>query len=733
MAQVVLRIKANEGADILIGFSADKIVNNVSSAIGTATTDNNGVNGKSFATGFLSLKDGFVGGQDSQLQSEVDKYNGFMFGATNSAGNYTVTLSLQGENLDKVVLVGDKAANQFPTTAILDEGTEHEKTVYSDDANWGIVFDSSSSSHTIKLIKWNRPNYNACFTTLKVMLEYLELDKGWIDYVESVSQSTSDPSSIQYGVLANSGSANIIDLNGELKESIQDGIINSSNVNIKLLVNGNQIQEHLTSNTDYIENDKKLSLSMNNSLQKLTNLTFSGRRLSDSVTAYVLFVEILGENGLGYTSDEINQMLSTNLVYGLSNTYGTIQEYLKTIQIPYPYLKKSTYRETLDKLCEISQLSLYLENDGKLKFINARPVCSLSDKNLKINNYLQKTELKSSIIKNNKYKDVYIPIATYSGNNSLFGETKYLALEEDSSSFEKKVNSETSTVYYISKYNEIYNSDKNPYNGNTEVVEITSYGSTQSSYLTSSFYKTNITFDLSANEDALLVKDFDALFLSINGLVKGSNVTTTPNGATFNYLPYKTTNKTDEIKIENSTIGASTTIATNNVIIKNNIISFDLYMFKEVISQSGIWIAPNPEHIYISATLQLKGEVYSYDFSKNTDNLTPELNENELLQETALQGINKLSEVIKTNILSDYKNGISTATIDLFLGDLYDSNGQKVKDWSKGEILNIGDVIYFEDVKYADGSQMYWRITGRKFTYDGEPLIHLELQEVILT
>ena len=102
MAEVVLRIKANEGADVLIGFSADEIVNNVSSAIGTATTDNNGVNGKSFATGFLSLKDGFVGGQDSKLQSEGDEYNGFMFGATDSAGNYTVTLSLQGKNLDKV-------------------------------------------------------------------------------------------------------------------------------------------------------------------------------------------------------------------------------------------------------------------------------------------------------------------------------------------------------------------------------------------------------------------------------------------------------------------------------------------------------------------------------------------------------------------------------------------------------------------------------------------------------
>ena len=246
MAQIVLKIITNEGGDVLTKFTTDNKVNNVSTLIGEPTTDNDGVNGKSFATGFLSLEDGFVGGQDTSLQSETEKYNGFMFNATDNDGNYLLDLFLLGNNLDKIVVTGDKNANQYPTVAVLDAGTQYEKTIYSDNLSWAISFDYASVSHSIRFTKWKRPNYNACFTTLKVMDVSFDLDKGWIDSIESLSQSISDPSSIQYGVLANSGSANIIDNNGTLANYVKTGIIANSNMTTKIIINENNISKHIS-------------------------------------------------------------------------------------------------------------------------------------------------------------------------------------------------------------------------------------------------------------------------------------------------------------------------------------------------------------------------------------------------------------------------------------------------------------------------------------------------------
>ena len=73
----------------------------------------------------------------------------------------------------------------------------------------------------------------------------------------------------------------------------------------------------------------------------------------------------------------------------------------------------------------------------------------------------------------------------------------------------------------------------------------------------------------------------------------------------------------------------------------------------------------------------------------------------------------------------------------MICGDYYDSNGEIIKNWSNGEILEIGDIIRVDKDnngnslwKYSNGSEMYWRVIGRNFRYAGVPLIDLQLQEV---
>ena len=45
------------------------------------------------------------------------------------------------------------------------------------------------------------------------------------------------------------------------------------------------------------------------------------------------------------------------------------------------------------------------------------------------------------------------------------------------------------------------------------------------------------------------------------------------------------------------------------------------------------------------------------------------------------------------NILNDYKDGIINAKLTVICGDYYDINGNKVIDWQKGEVLQVGDIV----------------------------------------
>lgn len=693
MAQIVLRISTNEGADVLVGFAADKIVNNVSSEIGSTTTENDGVNGKSFATGYLSLSDGYLGGQDTKLQSEVGKYNGFMFGATDNNGNYELTLSLEGSSFDKIIIVGDKNANQFPTRAILDEGTEQEKIIYSDDISLAVAFNQESSSHTIKFTKWNRINYNACFTTIKVMAKHIDIDNSWIDNVESLSQNTSDPSSIQYSVLANSGSATIRDLNGEIRDYIENGIIPNSGVGVGLFINGNKIQEHLTYESDYNTTDKSLSISMTNRLNKLNSM-YSGRCLTDSTSAYNLLCDVL--LSLSYTQNEIdNIILCSDIVYGDDYNIGTVAEYLKTITIPYPYLETDTYNITLSKFCTLAQLQCYANNNGYPIFVSARPIIKNSQLNnaIKINKYLQISEIYQSLFKKNKYDGIDFSKLVISDKSPIL--TQQISPTETSTYQDGIV----STSYYNLEDNErIYITCKIPiteknYKHTLDdfAVYLTIEGTTMTTMFNASLF--------GGSEDVLSSRQFSSYINAASGFYVKKN-----DGSTAQVIYDYTKQISDDYLIINIAIRPFS---------RPSVMQENTKYYPWEINSITIYCYPT-------------GTTIDKSFEIKNGNNPAKIEFNELFSSP------DLAYSLEDRIKNDYKNGIATATVDVFINNLYNSNQELIKDWSKGEILEVGDIVYFENNFYVNGSQIYWKITGRKFKYSGSPTLSLELQEVVV-
>jgi hypothetical protein len=148
-------------------------------------------------------------------------------------------------------------------------------------------------------------------------------------------------------------------------------------------------------------------------------------------------------------------------------------------------------------------------------------------------------------------------------------------------------------------------------------------------------------------------------------------------------------------------------------------------------------------------TINLLGTKITFNFNSNnetqasTENYTYNLSTNELMQEKAIYKDNyssngyNLAQLVKDNIVNDYSKGISTIIANTNCIDVNDINGNLHYIFKNGNIFKDGDIVridkdnnYLSLYKYSDGSDMCFKVTGRRFRKQGVPLIDLELQEV---
>lgn len=784
--------------------------------------------------------------EDEQNPSE------FIWGIVPSNKQYSVKLTFtNATSLKDIVIYGDTEVGQFPTKAIID-GT---RTIYSDDAKWAINMQAEKDTHTIEFLEWNRANYNACISNIRVMLRYFDLDRGWIDSVESLSQTTSDPSSIQYGMLANSGNANLRDIDGELKDLIVDEVIPNSNVPVELFVNGNKVQSHITTDSDYVEEDKMLNLNLENRLKFLDTLKFQGAPYQEYQSAYSLLSYIL--SGLGYISDDfaswekyqnadeftdasgstlriqstdnwaiigipltvdrskkckisfkyINgtdynartgysgiacQILnslptnsdcstisdntiqlinsdwgvehnvefeftpSTNLVYlvfnlgyvapnqeisldifdfaindkpttdvtsreivyGKENSYGTIKQYLESISVEHAYLEKSSFREALEKICSLAQLELIMDENDHIKLVGGRPIASrweLSDA-IKLPKSHLISNVQKSIILKNKYDAIDI--------------------DEQNGYFKmgNNIGNANSITYYDAQQNikgELILIDKT-----ADIPEYYNYTSTTITPVVASidpktYGEITLTFDF----DEIYIKNAKLEFSPTYYVKKesGGNWETLTMPKFVITIP-KPSSRPSDMEPISTTYPYTPRYYTEQIIDnKKIIIHISSWIYGQVDLDRGYkTIALS------SATYNLIADTLTFDtISANTPNVetstyVASLGSSEIQQVGTTRNIGgeNMTSEIKKNVLSDYANGVSNATVDTFCGDFYNANGDKIIDWSKGEIVRPYDIVYFEGDTKADGSQRYWRVTGRHFKYSGSPTVSLELQEI---
>lgn len=129
-------------------------------------------------------------------------------------------------------------------------------------------------------------------------------NKAWVDNLSSTSQISSDAASVNYGVIPSTGNATMRDINGQIRADIESGVLPVSNAPTKVVINGNQIQEHITSDSDYDVINRELNLQFSDRLSLLDKVTYEGMPLRDySMTAYEMLDDVIGSYG-GYCKNE---------------------------------------------------------------------------------------------------------------------------------------------------------------------------------------------------------------------------------------------------------------------------------------------------------------------------------------------------------------------------------------------------------------------------------------------
>lgn len=702
-----------------------------------------GINGLSLGQDLVFDENGYLDNQDLQGAVIEDEQNPdeFVWGVVSESGEYHVKLTfINAQNLKDIIVKGDDVVGQFPTQAIVDGQT----TIYSDDNYWAINLQTESNTHTIEFTHWNRPNYNACLTLISVMLRYYEIDnRGGLKSIESLSQSTGQPKEIFYGVVPSSGSLEIVDVDGEIGEMVENGIMPNSNVSIEIIANGNQIQEHISSESEYQNaiGTKSLNIQLDDDLSLWDNINFKGYQLNVSSSLYSVLSEMLIDF---YTQDEIDEMLDGN-IFNQENRLITILEYTKSITIEYPYLPTSTLREAIDKVCAMTQLNVLKNKDNKIKFVSARPVRFNNQNIISIPKNKQLSILNRDIFIKNKYGSVNVSYMTTTFGNKSLNDVTYTYYEYENISI------------YISDYTKII--DDKTKNPDLTVIydELPSHANisepNDNPYYQNWYYyigKFNVIYDLN---DLTIMRNFDVTIeSSVNMIFPTASSeetairesekmisTITPVDYTYaddaiisEWIEYNSDKQAYQVKSGTPNFGFK--------VRKNQDGSLDVIYISlfRITSFLDIPLQEPEEYIralYNALNINLLVPKISQSATTQQENADVSISETELQQDNTSIGDTHMYDFIQSNILTDYKNGIITGTISVPCLDYNDINSNKIKDWTKGEVIEVGDVVRIDNengnsmYKYTNGKDMYFEVTGRTFRKNGIPLLDLELRE----
>ena len=557
---------------------------------------------------------------------------------------------------------------------------------------------------------------------LKVVLnETEEVDLNKIDRFNSLSQSTSDASSVTYGPLSGSGTLSVIDTDGSIKNLVEDGVLNSSNMKVDVYFNDKKIRTHYTRDSSYDENGMSFDIDLSDKINELSNRKFSGYFVSSAEkTAYELLYIIMNEYS-PISKNDFNNMLNSNIIYGKSNKFGTVYDYLNSVTVQYPIIESNqTFNDVISQICSTLQLRLFVDCNGSFKFVSGRPIDSLEEY-IEINNKHIFSDFKKDVVLKNKYDGVEVSCIEYNRVSKKLKVPQLLSyVFKDKEAIDEYVENMS---FWQSNF---YRSMDEIINDNSLVIEDRGdWVICVDSVLVDGFV--NVSKTLKDGE----YKGLMAIMPNSDPVQVGDVYSYGYGGTPYDLSVFSSTDKFYEF-IKTNEPGWEYFVAAGFLI--NDIYGEYVSEYKPMFAfkKSGSYYYPfqisfttdvlNNNDSSVAYTIQRNDKTYSFGGSNNVCSIGGVLS-NYKLENDYMQNI------VASNILNDYSKGIKTANVTIAPITYNNNNGEKTLDGNYGETIKVCDIVGVSGQKYNSGEVINWKVCGSNFRYDGEPLQELEIEE----
>lgn len=498
-------------------------------------------------------------------------------------------------------------------------------------------------------------------------------DKRWIKNIEIRMQSSTDASQINYGIVPSSGTIKLVDIDGSIKEYIETNQMAKSNLRIQVYVNGLLVHTLISSNSMYSTTDNTLEITLSSVLSKFDKMLYEGHRFSQ-VNAFSLLCEILSVGG--YSENDVENMTSNTIIS--NNNFYTISNYLKSISIGHPKVSQMTVAQAINMICGLSQTQCIEDEYGEPKFISGT-----SSKRQNLGSIVY-------IPANNQYSDF---------DCDLFVDNKIEQVKVNYNEFETSETMQNVATYPVKVYN-----------GNDFVATDTNYnplfpsGQLGSSGTVSTTYRGVVTNRfVKKQEDNVVPDSIDSSFVvKVSSTFSGGTIVEDDiSSRTWNQQPQNSSGYISVNDSEMSTLFFNVYVRDNSggMITRQNVNDFTVNAYKKTYS-------------FVE-----KKETYGNDSENNIEI------SNSLFRPSTVIGQTPIYQIIKNNILSEYSNGLLTATTTVSFADYYNLNNTKIINSNNGEMFRLGQVVKIQN------DNKYWEITGIRFRKIGVPMLDLEMRE----
>lgn len=366
-----------------------------------------------------SSTNGFLGIKDNQGRI-LNNYNGIVFGYTNNSKQFDLILTFVGTDIGNLKIVFDRLSENYPTTYTVSEdgGTAVTHTNSSSELQVSGI-SGTSQRIVITFSAWSKANTMVAITFIENQVIDITLDKKWINSFTTQNQLTSQPQQALYGLVPNTGSLELKDYNNTLLNYAQIGYLKMSSFGVEIYVNHKIVEKHVVSDNPYYSSDKTMDIRLSNfgnSQRKISMENYSIQKYS--TTLYQVVYEMLSR--MGFPSAEIDNMFSEYIVYNYSNSYDniTIEDYFYNMVFRENYvIKEDTMINLLNRICQATRTYIYVNNEGKMKFVAATVKRVIDDSTvIDIPYKKQASSFSYDIITNNNYDDVNIGSLSNSTN-----------------------------------------------------------------------------------------------------------------------------------------------------------------------------------------------------------------------------------------------------------------------------------------------------------------------------